>query len=573
MIRTALTVIALLWGGAPAFAQPARQYADAPIYSIEHAGARRAFALHTPTSFRRGGPLIVALHGRFSSPKAFQALSGLNAIGDVRGALVAYPQAGGALWNDGANPGLARIAAPMDDAGFIAAMIATLVEEYGVGAERVFIVGFDSGGVMAQHLACDGSMRLAGVAVVSAPGWSYMPQSCARATPAIVLHGRRDLFVPVGGDAAEGDAPHRLSAADTIARWLSINRCADQANERRGASLYYSACSGAPFAYVAVERGGHEWFQSGDGRRINRSGVSAATTVDAFFFARESFALPRGGGSMQTGRSYIVYAPPSYDPARPMPVVVALHGRPSNAPSMAAITEFHAVAEREGFIVVYPDGVGGEWRSVADLIGLANEYPNDDVAFLGNLIDDLSLDLNIDQQRLYITGFSNGGFMTMRMACEASDRFAAFASVGAALYNDIRDVCRRGSPAPIMFIHGTADRSIAFDGVVQRSQGEARQVSMSVPNTVSYFANRNGCSPQARRIDFTQGSPDTQVIRFDQIGCANNNDVTFFLVNGGGHVWPGVQGVLPEENFGPTNMDISASQVIWDFFKQHTLDD
>src|SRR5690606_5750681 len=107
-----------------------------------------------------------------------------------------------------------------------------------------------------------------------------------------------------------------------------------------------------------------------------------------------------------------------------------------------------------------------EWNSIGDLIG-SELYPQDDVNFLKNLLDDLSVDLNIDQERAYITGYSNGGFITMRMACSGSDRFAAFASVGATFYPWMHDVCLGSDPAPILFMNGSQDISIPFDGIVQ----------------------------------------------------------------------------------------------------------
>jgi|CXWL01.1.fsa_nt_gi polyhydroxybutyrate depolymerase len=569
MIRSLLALAALVLALAPlpAAAQPA--FDDAPIFSLDHDGARRMFGLYQPSSYRRGGALIVALHGRFSSAKAFQAMSGLAAVADARGALVAYPQMD---MPNAAERGAGPLAPLARDAGFAEAVIAALVEEYGVDPARVYLVGFDRGGAIAQQLSCASARPFAGVAVVSAPTWSYLGQNCTHAAPLLIMHGRRDTFAPVEGDAASADAPYRLSTADAIARWRGINGCGGDAAATRGPSVLYSACNGAPFAYVGVERGGHIWFGAEVGQRLNRFGVSAAATIDTFFFDRARFALPRVS-SGDTARSYIAYAPPSYDPARPMPLVMVLHGRPSNALSMAAITEFNQTAEREGFIAVYPDGIGGEWNSVADQIGLQAEYPQDDVAFLTDLADDLRGEFNVDASRMYVAGFSNGGFMTLRMACQASDRFAAFASVGAALYYDLREICRRGDPAPVMIIHGTSDQSISFNGVVFRSNGEARQVSLSVPETVSYFARRNGCGEGARRTDFAQSAPETQVIRFESNGCANGDDVSFYMINGGGHVWPGVRGVLAEENFGPTNMDINASQAIWDFFKAHRLNE
>src|SRR5690606_27054180 len=156
--------------------------------------------------------------------------------------------------------------------------------------------------------------------------------------------------------------------------------------------------------------------------------------IDRFFFEPRSFTLPGGRGAGPRGRGYITYVPSAYDPAKPAPVVMILHGRPSNAAAMASISRMNATAERHGFIVVYPEGLDNEWNAFFDLVGQRSIAPQDDVGFLNRLMDDLAVDLNVDRRRVFIAGFSNGGFMTHRMMCSAADRFAAFASVGATLY-------------------------------------------------------------------------------------------------------------------------------------------
>jgi polyhydroxybutyrate depolymerase len=175
---------------------------------------------------------------------------------------------------------------------------------------------------------------------------------------------------------------------------------------------------------------------------------------------------------------------------------------------------------------------------------------------------------------MYVAGFSNGGFMTMRMACSASDTFAGFAEVGAALYLEMNDVCRRSPPSPILFMHGSADPSIPYEGVTAGNPegGEPIRITLRVIDTVSLFARRNGCGMAGRSTTFAEGgrSPGTHVVRFVPNECSGA-PLEFYQINGGGHTWPGVAEVLPAENFGPTNMDIHASEVIWDFFSRQTL--
>ena len=578
MFRCVLAIFGLGFAlFAPAAAQAPARYDDAEIYSLDHDGARRLFALYAPRGLPqdRPAPLIIALHGRFSSAKALHAMSGLAAVADARGAVLAYPQSIGGFWNDGGHEALGRTEAAADDVGFIEAMIAELAQARAIDRDRIYVVGYDNGALLGHRLACQSNLRPAGFAAVGALMWSFAPQACTP-VPTLIVHGRRDpLYELDGGRASdEANAPRRFGVNETIAYWRGVNGCggAPDATARNG-GVWFGACSGAPFAYVGVDRGGREWFGTEDGQRLNRFGVSATALVDQFLFETTAFALPRAPATVVTARNSIVYVPPSYNAETPTPIIVVLHGRPGTGAGMAALTRLNEVADRRNFIVVYPDGLRNEWNSVGDLVGLDDEYPQDDVAFLTTLVDDLRLDLNIDPTRQYITGFSNGGIMTYRMACSAADKFAAFAPVGGAFYYDMRSECRGHPPAPIAIFHGSADASIPFNGVTSPRNGEMMQVSLSVPDTVRYFMNHNGCGETSLRTDVPQSgaSPGVQVIRFDTTDCEGGSGLRFYLINGGGHQWPGVNDVLTSPNFGIATMDINAGEEMWDFFSRHTL--
>ena len=587
MIRAIIALLALaLCSGGVAWAQTYDR--DVELRAVQRGGLSRAAGVYVPNSYNadRPAPLIVALHGRFSSAKAFHALSGLAAVAEARGAIVLYPQAVGGLWNDGGHAALQRREEPQDDAGFVAAAIEAVAGRYAIDRARIHLVGYDSGAGLVYKLACEG--RFAGAAAVSALMWDYAAAACPAGapTPMLIVHGRRDEVFPVRGGAPGGQVTaQRLSAEETTAFWRTRNGCGQRASATaRGDSAAYADCrDGASVAYVGVEGGAHDWFRDGAAYVLNRHGVDAAAVIDSFFFDRASFRLPQSRAGRRS-RAWLVYVPPSYDPSVPMPAVLMLHGRPSNASGMALITRMHEVAARRGFIVVYPEGVDNQWNAQFDLIGresgrvggMRSVLPQDDVEFLTTLMADLRVDLNIDPRRMYVAGFSNGGFMTMRMACSASDVFAGFAEVGAALYPVMTRACRSGRPAPMLFMHGTADQSIPFDGVeVADSQGGAgtTQITISVRNTVAHFIQRNGCSLRGDSTTFAEGgrSPGTHVIRFIPHDCAAGAPIAFYQINGGGHQWPGVEGVLPEENFGPVNMDINAGEVIWDFLSRQSL--
>jgi len=573
----AIVVASLLFATAAAAQTPAYGR-DVAIRALQHDGVGRSYGLYVPASYQPGrpAPLIVALHGRFSSGKAMHAVSGLADLAERRGAILLYPEVGGMFWNDGGHGPLERREPPLDDAGFIAAALAEVSAAYAVDPARIYLVGHDNG--FAYSLACRPPFRLAGAAMVAGLMWNYQAEACRGGTPTplLIVHGRRDEASPVGGVAPTPPRTARkLGVDDTLAAWAALNGCDPRVRLTGGdGAVFYRDCaSGAPLAYVGVPGGAAAWFRDGEGRRLNRHGVNATELVERFLFEREGFALPQVR-SRDRGRGYLLYAPPSYDPTRPTPLVVLLHGRPSNAASMAAITRMNAVAARNGFLVVYPEGINNEWNAFYDLTNQRAQAPQDDVRFLRDLVGDLARDLNIDRRRVYVGGFSNGGFMTYRLACSAADTFAAFAAVGANLYSVLTDECRGGRPVPILIMHGTADPSVPYNGVVVRDQDDREvRVSLGSHDTAAFFVRRNHCSQAGSSTTFPQKgrSPGTHVLRFVPEGCDAGAPVQFWIVNGGGHTWPGVPDVLDAATFGPTNQDIDAGEALWDFFREQTL--
>lgn len=286
-----------------------------------------------------------------------------------------------------------------------------------------------------------------------------------------------------------------------------------------------------------------------------------AHSVSADQIKRE---LVHGGVS----RSYLLYIPSAYEQEKPLPLLVVLHGRPGNAQRMADLTAFNSRAEKHGFVVVYPEGIGKHWNYLHGISG-SREHP-DDSDFLLKVINMITGDYSIDESRVYVTGISNGGFMTQRLACYAVDRFAAFASVAAGGYGAMPVECGNDTSVNILYIHGTADEKVPWKGLaVEDGNGNWQLVTMSITDSLKFWSSRNHCGTEvtAREIPPAGQSPGTRVKVLGATECSAGAEVVLYAIVGGGHNWPGVPGFIPPPVAGRVNMDIHASDVVWSFFE------
>jgi len=272
-------------------------------------------------------------------------------------------------------------------------------------------------------------------------------------------------------------------------------------------------------------------------------------------------------------RQYILHRPPGADTLGQLPLVLTLHGGGGSAASAIHFTQLNPVADQHGFLVAYPQGytalpLGGfAWAdgrgTQADLDGI------DDVGFLLSLLDTLIAAHAIDTSRIYLNGFSNGGFMTQRMACEAPERFAAMASLGCTMGTSLYARCKPGQPIPILLLMGTADPFVPYEGGPMN--GPVLPV-VAADSLFDFWSANNGCQTSLPPTDLPDLVPEDNctATRIDRIDCACEADVRLFRINGGGHTWPGVELPAYELIAGETNEDIQASEELWTFFRSFT---
>lgn len=273
-------------------------------------------------------------------------------------------------------------------------------------------------------------------------------------------------------------------------------------------------------------------------------------------------------------RSYTVFIPDKVSQRRePAPTVFVLHGGFGSGDRVRRYLSLDRVAEREGFVVVYPDGMEGGWNDGRETMIRKRFHgdPPDDVLFLTRLADSLIARRIADPQRIYVTGVSNGGMMTFRLACEASNVFAAFAPVIANMPEILVRDCEPERGVPILVINGTDDPLMPYDGGAIRFLGQRGGWVISTAETMAFWRRNNRCfeRPETRSLPDRDRSDGSRVVMDYNVRCDSGAPVILLSVEGGGHRVPGAargRGFLGRAILGRQNNDISAAEVIWRFF-------
>lgn len=256
-------------------------------------------------------------------------------------------------------------------------------------------------------------------------------------------------------------------------------------------------------------------------------------------------------------RTWDVHVPPGYDCHVPTPLVFNFHGTTKDIAYEKTLTKMIPKADAAGFIVVFPLGYGGSldrgWNAGGTCCGAPVSLGLDDVGLVKAILARLETQYNVDPRRVFSTGHSSGGFLSDRLACEAPDLFAAIAPVAAV---NTAPTCTPARAVPVLHFHGTADQVVPYGGSTIFG-------FPSVETTMSGWAARDGCGP-TRSVVFQNG--DSTCESYD--ACPPGVAVTLCTVTGGGHTWPGG---TPDPLFGKTTTDLSATDMMWDFFAAHPL--
>lgn len=283
-------------------------------------------------------------------------------------------------------------------------------------------------------------------------------------------------------------------------------------------------------------------------------------------------------------RTFRVALPRNYDQSTPAPLVFDFHGLGSEGFQQALVSGIDAAASQNGYIAVIPDGAVNDllgtrlWNLAAGNEGPLADLAVDDVAFVNELLDTLEAELCIDTARVYSMGLSNGGFFSTVLACEMADRIAAVATVAGITHPDDCDPAR---PVPVLHFHGTDDDVVPFDGGASSLTGQggslgdlegeqledfADSLFQPIETEVEQWAEANGCDPEP-----TVSEISAVVERRVFDSCGLDASVEFYVIEGGGHTWPGSIVMAFIDSLGFTTLDVSATQLAFDWFDEHPM--
>lgn len=258
-------------------------------------------------------------------------------------------------------------------------------------------------------------------------------------------------------------------------------------------------------------------------------------------------------------REFILYVPSSYTGNSSAPLVLSYHGLGGNSQAQMDDHDFRPLAEAEGFLIAHPQG--------APIFGpglpgwnFGNDSLPDDLLFTSAMIDTISADYNINPDRVYACGMSFGGFFSVFLAGQLSDKIASIASVAGTILNNVSDsLISPSRPVSLLEIHGTEDNNVAYNG---------SQAAKSVQHVLDHFVAHNSCdsNPTITQLPDTDPNDGSTVERFVYGNGDSGTVVEHLKITGGGHTWPD-----ENTNAQAVNRDINGCEEIWKFFSRFDI--
>lgn len=274
------------------------------------------------------------------------------------------------------------------------------------------------------------------------------------------------------------------------------------------------------------------------------------------------------GGLKRTLRLYV---PQGH--SGPLPVVLLLHGGGGTGGGMEWLTRrgFNRIADRDGAIVVYPDGIDKGWNDGRSEHRSASDAAVDDVGFLSALPQTIAAVHPIDATRVYVSGISNGGMMSYRLACDAAALLAAAAPVAANMSVDLAPRCQPSRSVPVLIMNGTDDPIMPWKGGTIRVLWMARGTVLSAEESFARWLALDRCAAPEPLPLLTPDPADGTSAAPRAARCGATGEVRLYEIRGGGHSWPRGEPYLGPRLIGRVSQALDANETLWAFFSQHSV--
>lgn len=302
-----------------------------------------------------------------------------------------------------------------------------------------------------------------------------------------------------------------------------------------------------------------------------------------------------------TLRSYLIHLPIDYEATHKYPLVIVLHGNDQTAEDMARLSRFDFAADRYGFIAFFPNSDDVHWdvgeaaapakhpdRRGGGLgeLGLHMPFPlpgaesapkSDsqhkdelgDVKFFNQMLDKLEATYSVDPDRIFATGYSDGGIMDFRLGCSMSGRIAAIAPIAAAMPKEMSLGCKISRSVPLLMINGTSDPIVRYVGGQLKEDG---LTTLPVKATAEKWAELDRCTPKPAETELPSHNKNgMKTILNTYSDCRDGVQVSLYTIEGAGNTWPSGYEILPEKEVGKTSTDLDADDIIWKFFSTHPM--
>ncbi|MFA8440147.1 LPXTG cell wall anchor domain-containing protein [Pueribacillus sp. YX66] len=580
--------------------------------SIQFDGMERTYEYYLPSNYDGSKPteLLFSFHGLGSDAEGQRSLTNFVNIAEKEGFIAVFPNAttleagedssitlpslpgAETQWNDGRVDSYQNEQG-IDDVGFVSELIDIFINNYNIDENRIYATGMSNGAMFSQRLAIELSDRLAAVASVTGglPSEEFGLKIPKRPIPVIMIMGENDPIIPYH-TAVPGTVMYwkHHNGTDDIAVRETLPKVDENDPTVIHKEIYGNGKIGSELILYRVEGGGHTWPGGPQYAPAEIIGLSStqmnASEVIWEHFKNYSLKVEEPSTGLKKvelevdglKRTFDYYVPSSYQENKSVPLLLSFHGAGSSGAGQMYLSRFDEVAEREGFIAVFPDSsimkdgevlspeddssfdpdssIDKSWKIIHDRV--------DDVAFTDAILNYLEDNYNIDTNRVYATGMSSGALFSSHLAVMLPDRIAGIGLVTGQMTTDTASITAE-RPKTVVMVMGEDDPIYKARPAIFLSNEE----------TIKYWLNTNRITtePQVSYLPQIAENDPTKIRRTVYRGGKDNTEVIYYLVEGGGHTWPGGPQYLPPERIGLTSQHMNASEVIWGHLKERSLDE